>query len=183
MKFKNNIQTPEAEFNQSETMTFSSLDIDYLKKKTQNSPRNRYRICLHYSTDHRTQEMIICLKGFNYFRPHKHAQGCSESYHMLEGALDIYFFDDNGKVINVVKLASPNFENRENRDVIYRLSASLYHLVIPRTEWTIFHEVSTGPFNKNNFTKLASFAPTEDSDSKKIIEYCNKATNNNIYLL
>ena len=31
MKFKNNIQTPEAEFNQSETMTFSSLDIDYLK--------------------------------------------------------------------------------------------------------------------------------------------------------
>ena len=85
----------EAEFNQLPAKSVGTFDIESLKDKANKSFRKRYRICLHHSTDHLTQEMIICSKGFNYFRPHKHPLMYSESYHLIEGALDVYLFDDD----------------------------------------------------------------------------------------
>jgi|TARA_B100001964_G_C14208814_1_gene589459 glucose-6-phosphate isomerase len=173
----------EAEFNQLPAKSVGTFDIESLKDKANKSFRKRYRICLHHSTDHLTQEMIICLKGFNYFRPHKHPLMYSESYHLIEGALDVYLFDDDGAVIQIIKLASPNFKSGEKRDTLYRLSKPIFHLVIPRTEWTIYHEVATGPFNKNKSVEHAPFAPLDDCDSKEALEYCKKVTKNNIHLL
>ena len=173
----------EAEFNQLSVKSVGTFDIESLKNKTNKSPRKRYRICLHNSTDHLTQEMIICLKYFNYLRPHKHPLMFSESYHLIEGALDVYLFDDDGTVIQTIKLASPNFKNGEKRDTLYRLSKPIFHLLVPRTEWTIYHEVATGPFNKKKSVEYAPFAPLENSDPKEAVEYCKKVTKNNIHLL
>ena len=39
-------------------------------------------------------KMLICLNGFNYSKTHKHPAEVSESYHMIEGKIDIIFFDD-----------------------------------------------------------------------------------------
>ena len=112
--------------------------------------------------------MIICLKGSNYFRTHKHPKNFSESYFMIEGIIDIYLFDDAGKLLEKVNL------NASKGSFYYRLSKPIFHLVRPRTEWTIYHEVATGPFDKLNSIIYADFAPREDSESKIIEEYISK---------
>ena len=92
----------ESEFNNKNILSIGNKEIQYLKKKSILSPKNRYRICLHNNTNHLTQEMVICINGFSYIRPHKHPKNISESYHLIEGALDVYILDNSGKIINSV---------------------------------------------------------------------------------
>lgn len=153
----------EAEFNSEPIRAVGSLYIDHLKAMAHKSPRNRYRLCLHYDQAHLTQEMIICLNGFNYFQPHLHPGNRSESYHMIEGLMDVYLLDEKGKLIDTVRLAAPGTVGAESRPFMYRLSAPIYHLVIPRSEWTIYHEVLTGPWSKDTVVSYAPFAPSENN--------------------
>lgn len=163
-----NIFFEEAEFNQKSIKSISSDDIHYLKKKALETKRQRYRLCLHSDVNHLTQEMIICLKGKNYFRTHKHPLNYSESYYMIEGCIDIYLFDNNGNFLEKVNLCS------NSGSFYYRLSGSIFHLVIPRTEWTIYHEVATGPFDKKKSIIFADFAPDENDDKSVIDNYINQ---------
>ena len=105
-----------AEFNQKKIFQVNNNLINYLKKKASESELNRYRICLHENEDHKTQEMLICLTGFNYFKTHKHPVEVSESYHMIEGKINIIFFDDNQNFVGKVSLGTGKEEN-----FIYRL--------------------------------------------------------------
>ena len=93
-------------FNKKPIVTFGKKEIKVLKKYTSKNPKNRFRICLHTNQSHLTQEMLICTKGFSYIRPHKHPRNISESYHVLEGALNVYILNNKGKIVNVVKLSA-----------------------------------------------------------------------------
>jgi len=153
----------EAEFNQNDYRLIGKQDIHYLKQMTLKSARSRYRLCLHSDQTHLTQEMIICMKGFNYLQPHLHPSNRSESYHLIEGMLDVYLFDEQGGLIDIIKLSGANTPQigTESRNFMYRLSAPIYHLMIPRTEWLVYHEVTTGPWNREA-AQFASFAPSGD---------------------
>jgi len=154
--------SPEAEFDINEYRSVGRQDVAYLKEMALKSPRNRYRLCLHSDQNHLTQEMIICLKDFSYFHPHYHPANRSESYHMIEGMLDIYLLDETGALIDTIKLGAPDTIGTESRSFMYRLSKPIYHLTVPRSEWTVYHEILTGPFNKDTTVHYASFAPSED---------------------
>ena len=82
-------------------------------------------------------------------------------------------FNDKGKVIDKIYLSS--FKNK-NSQFMYRLSKPYFHTMIPRSKWTIWHEVSTGPFTKkkNQFAKYADFAPSENSKKIEINSFINK---------
>jgi cupin fold WbuC family metalloprotein len=178
LKKRTEIGTAEAEFNTEAYRLVGQQDITYLKKKTLKSKRKRYRLCLHSDHDHLTQEMIICLNGFSYFQPHRHPGNRSESYHLIEGLLDVYLFSENGKHIDTVKLAAPGanqvYENN-SRAIMYRLSEPLFHLTIPRSEWTIYHEILTGPFDKEIAVQYGDFAPTE-KDTAGVQQYLCQIT-------
>ncbi len=157
-----NPKSAEAEFNSESIRSIGSKYIDYLKTMAIKSPRNRYRLCLHHDASHLTQEMIICLNGFNYFQPHLHPGNRSESYHMIQGVMDVYLFDESGGLVDTVELAASGIQGAETRSFMYRLSAPIYHLMIPRSEWTIYHEVLTGPWSKEEVVSYAPFAPSEN---------------------
>ena len=127
---KNNIY---AEFNKKKIISYN---LNYLKKlrlKARRNKKNRYRICLHNSTSHLTQEMLISLNGFSYIRPHKHPKNVSESYHLIKGAINIYILDNKGKLIKIIKLREQKYNNKKKSHdgFIYRISAPYYHLTIP----------------------------------------------------
>jgi len=151
------------------------VDIEYLKMKATESIRNRYRLCLHQDVSHHTQEMIICLKGFTYFQPHRHPAGHSESYHLIEGLLDVYLFNEQGCLLETVRLAAPGSYNDASRAFMYRLSFPIYHFVVPLSEWTIYHEVLTGPWNKDSINHYAPFAP-EENDVEAVNAFVHKLT-------
>ena len=145
----------ESEFDLNAVKIVKGKDLNYLIRKAQKTKRKRYRFCLHENTNHLTQEMIICLNGFTYIRPHRHLEKRSESYHMIKGSMDVYLFKNNGKILDIIRLDS----NKNKKNSIF------FHTIFPRSKKTIYHEVLTGPFNEKNLI-FAKFAP-ENSCSKK----------------
>lgn len=170
------VGSSEAEFNSKAYRSVGKQDIAHFKRMALKSPRNRYRLCLHSDQTHQTQEMIICLKGFNYFHPHFHPVNRSESYHMIEGVLDVYLLDEKGGLIEIIKLGAPGTAEvgTESRDFMYRLSAPIYHLMIPRSEWIVYHEITTGPWN-DEAVYYAPFAPSGE-DWEEVEKFVNRVT-------
>jgi cupin fold WbuC family metalloprotein len=131
--------------------------IRFLKQQAAISPRKRARICAHRDSADPLHEMLIALSAESYIHPHKHL-GRSESFHIVEGTVDVVVMDDAGEVIEVVALGDP----ASGRKFYYRLDDSLYHTLLIRSSFLVVHEVTTGPFDRSG-TLLASFAPS-DSD-------------------
>ncbi len=131
-------------------------DIELLKDKASKNPRRRIRICAHKDTEDTLHEMLIIHSKGAYVRPHKHLNK-SESFHIIEGHLEIVIFDEAGsidKVINMGDYASGNI-------FYYRLSESCFHTVVPISDIVVFHETTNGPFKRED-TIFAPWAPKED---------------------
>ena len=134
-------------------------DLARIKEDACAAPLRRSRICAHVSADDPVQEMIIAMCRDSYIAPHRHV-GKSESFHIIEGQADIYFFEESGEITRIVSLSSDSPEG-----FYYRLSAPLYHMVLPHGPMLVIHETITGPFNPDE-SMLAPFAPpTEDADA------------------
>jgi len=116
--------------------------IDTLKEEALKSEDKRFRFCLHLSNDHLTQEMIIVFHIDTILSPHRHPLGRSESYHIIEGTMNQYFFDDDANIINAIRLG----EKEHNKKFFYRLSSHTWHLPVPTSEFVVYHETITGPF-------------------------------------
>ncbi len=131
-------------------------DIESLKSRALENVRERARLCAHQSTDDSVHEMLIVHTKGTYIPPHKHL-GKSESFHIVEGRLDIVIFDGAGNVIEVVEMG----EYASGATFFWRISENSYHSVIPRTDIVVFHETTKGPFKREDFVH-APWAPKEN---------------------
>lgn len=142
-----------------EVVVVDSGVIDFLKQKAEENPRHCCRLCLHGNTDDRLHEMLIVQKQHMYVPPHKHL-GKSESFHMLEGDMGVVLFDEAGKVERVIRLCAPG----GGRAFCYRLGAETFHTVVPLSAWAVFHEVTNGPFRREEMVK-PSWAPADGDEA------------------
>ena len=133
-------------------------DIKWLKESAADNRRKRCRLCAHGDINDALHEMLIVLDKETYIRPHKHA-GKSESFHIIEGAADIVVFDNEGNIIEVVRMG----DYRSGRTFYYRISDPYYHTPLIRSDCLVFHETTNGPFKRDD-TVFAEWAP-EDSDN------------------
>jgi glucose-6-phosphate isomerase len=159
----------EAEFNTEPICEVDETTIEALKRRTDTSPRGRFRLCLHRNTDHPVQEMVIVCDRGTYFRPHRHPQIKGESLHMIEGELTVFFFDDTGNVTRTVDLGAPN----TGKTFYYRQDGDIWHLHVPRTDRVVFHETRTGPFNRELDNEYAPWSPDE-ADSAAVAAFMKK---------
>ena len=132
------------------------VDIESLKALAAKNARKRIRLCAHPDIQDNLHEMIIVHARDAYVRPHKHI-GKSESFHVIEGLLLVVVFDDEGSKIEEIPMGYMN----SGQPFYYRLSANLYHTVIPQQDFVVFHEVTKGPFDRLD-TVFAPWAPAED---------------------
>jgi glucose-6-phosphate isomerase len=121
---------------------FNSKYIKLLKLKADKSKKKSYRILFHKDNSHLTHEMMICFKKNALIPVHKHPINRSESYHILEGSMNVYFFEDDGKPIGYISLS------KKKDQVFYRQSFSKFHLLVPTSKYLVYHETITGPFLK-----------------------------------
>ncbi len=119
------------------------IQIAKLKQIALNHPLKRSRLCLHKNREEAVQEMIIVAHRDSYFEGHQHPLTKPESYHIIEGELEVNIFSDTGQVIKKI-LLSHNANPR-----MYRIQGNIWHQPIPISEWVVYHEVYTGPFNKD----------------------------------
>ena len=133
-------------------------EIEFLKQQAIQSMRRRARICAHQTNEDALHEMLIAITSDSYIHPHKHVDK-SESFHIVEGLVDVVIFDDSGVIENVIALGPQG----SGRSFYYRLSDSRFHTLIIHSDVLVIHEVTNGPFDKTQ-TKFALFAPSENDD-------------------
>jgi cupin fold WbuC family metalloprotein len=133
----------------------SRREIEFLKERVRLAPRGRVRLCAHASNDDPLHEMMIVLSRETYIRPHKHHDK-SESFHVIEGRVDLVILDDHGAVTKVLELG----DLASGRSFYHRLSQPLFHTLLIRTELLVIHETTNGPFKPGDAI-LAPWAPEE----------------------
>ena len=103
--------------------------------------------------------MIICLARGTYVRPHRHV-GKSESFHIMEGELDVVLFEDDGAVREVIRMGS----YQSGQVFFYRLMEPRFHTVLVRSPHVLVHETTNGPFDPAD-TEFATWSPAEGDPS------------------
>lgn len=139
-------------------------DIQNIKEESSNTELKRARICTHRDTIDKLHEMFIVLSNGTYIRPHKHLNE-AESMHIIEGVVDIILFDEKGNITEVIKMG----DYSSGKIFYYRIDKPIYHAQIIHSDYLIVHEVTTGPFNKEE-TMYASWSP-DDKDKNAVKLY------------
>ena len=141
-------------------------EIANLKRMAEASPTGRFRLCLHQTTNAAVQEMIIaCPKG-TYFRPHRHPAGKSESCHIIDGEMTIVVLDDDGQIEHRASLSSRN----PHKSIVFRLNAMKWHIPVMESDFVVYHEVYTGPYDRDQDVQHAAFSP-EETDAEAVRDY------------
>lgn len=148
----------ESIFSHQNILEITNETINDLKRRAQLSPRKRFRLCMHHSTIHETQEMLIVFHKDTFMPPHRHPKGKSESYHLIEGTMTVCFFDDDGQVTRTIEME----QYGGAKTFLYRLSDNEWHTPIATSEWLVYHETYTGPFIKDIDVEFPHWAPQEE---------------------
>jgi cupin fold WbuC family metalloprotein len=138
-----------------DVVTVGSADFTEMKRLAMLNPRQRIRLCAHQSPADSLHEMFIIHAKGCYVRPHKHV-GKTESMAILEGEADIVLFNEDGAIRQVVKMG----DFSSGKQFYYRLSDPIYHTLLIRTDFLVFHECTEGPFIREN-TIFPEWAPVD----------------------
>jgi cupin fold WbuC family metalloprotein len=133
----------------------TTADAQCIVRMGTTNARKRARLCAHPDSTDRLHEMLIVLDRGTYIRPHRHANK-AESFHIIEGELDVVIFQDDGTVREVVRMGPYG----SGRAFYYRIMEPCYHSVLVNTPHALFHETTNGPFDCNG-TEFAPWSPAE----------------------
>ena len=130
-------------------------DIHELMRLAMLNPRQRVRLCAHRAPKDLLHEMFIVHMRDCYVRPHKHL-GKVESMAVLLGEVDVVLFNDDGSIRKVIPMGT-----QHSGKVFYqRLTDPIYHTLLIRSEFLVFHEITEGPFLRES-TIFPDWAPVE----------------------
>jgi len=136
--------------------------IEHIKHIAQNHPMQRARINFHHSDDSIVHEMIIAMTEETVVEPHRHLNKC-ESFHLMEGKVRIGFINEDGIIVNIVELSKGATE-------YYRLNTPDYHIVLPISEMVVIHEVTNGPFVKDESSSNLKLPKEKIDEIRKAIK-------------
>ncbi|HUR55719.1 MAG TPA: WbuC family cupin fold metalloprotein [Gemmataceae bacterium] len=141
-------------------------DVALVKQKGTTNARKRARLCAHPGPTDTLHEMLIVLDRGTYIRPHRHGSK-AESFHIIEGELDVVIFHDDGAVREVVRMGPYS----SGKAFYYRIMEPCYHSVLIHTPYALFHETTNGPFNRTD-TEFAPWSPAEGGEG--VAEFVEK---------
>jgi cupin fold WbuC family metalloprotein len=150
---------PEVFYSDNSIVKVASHEIGYLKDQAMAQPRLRSRLCTHPDVENTLHEMLIVHTKETYVRPHMHINR-SESFHVIEGEMDVILFDDLGQIQQVIGMAP----YPSNKVFYYRLNQELFHSLIIRSDIAVFHEVTNGPFDPIS-TVFPDWAPEQKTEN------------------
>ena len=148
-------ESDEVLYPDEDVIALSTSDLYELKQMAKLNTSQKIRLCAHQHPQQSLHEMfIVHAKGF-YVRPHKHL-GKVESMSVLEGEVDVVLFQDDGSIYQIVEMGPPG----SGKKFYNRLGQPIYHTLLIRTDFLIFHEITEGPFLRKK-TIFPDWAPLE----------------------
>lgn len=97
--------------------------------------------------------MLIASNRATYIAPHRHPSK-SESFLVLEGLADVFLFNNDGSVREVIPMGPLG----SGRPFLYRMPAQQFHALIVTSDVLVFVESTKGPFDEKQ-TEYAAWAP------------------------
>ena len=152
-------ESPEVFYPGTDPVVVDASDVDRLARTALASPRKRARLCTHPTAEDALHEMIITLPREAYVRPHKHL-GKTESFTVLQGEADLILFNDDGSVRQVIAMGPLD----SAKPFYHRTARPVYHTLIVRSAHLVFHEVTSGPFRREQ-TVFPDWAPDGTDES------------------
>jgi cupin fold WbuC family metalloprotein len=128
-------------------------EIAFLKARAAETPRKRTRLCAHPDPGHTLHEMLIVHGRDAYVRPHRH-HGKPESLHVIEGTASALLFAQDGRLGRRIPMGPPG----SGAAFFYRVETAVYHSLVIDSEWFVFHEATSGPFDPAQ-TEWAPWSP------------------------
>ncbi len=125
-----------------EIVCINAPDLDVIRQAAQSSPLGRARYCLHPSHDDPVQQMIVAFIKDSRVPVHRHRQK-SESFHVIEGELEVQLYNDSGSKVETIKMGTME----SGLTFVYRINTDTWHTVKPLSPMVIIHEILTGPFD------------------------------------
>ena len=110
--------------------------IDFLLKESLRIDKEIVRLCLHNSESSELMSMLILVRDFYIYPPHKH-DWKDESYTVVRGSMEYQEFEPNGKLIFSQYL--------KQGDTILN-NSKRFHTIIPKDKLICFIENTIGPF-------------------------------------
>ncbi|EDT6888322.1 WbuC family cupin fold metalloprotein [Salmonella enterica subsp. enterica] len=126
--------------------------IDIAKK----SERLRAHLSLHESHKDKVQMVLIALIKGTYIPPHFHKNIWQwEYFQIINGEVELYIFDENGKVRNIFQLGG------KNGALFAKIEPNTIHTLICRSSLAVVLEVKEGPFIELDAKVVPCWAFTE----------------------
>ena len=144
--------------NKNKIVTFNKTIVSKLKKLADKSKNKRSRVIIHLDRNSKVNEMIICLKKNSYIQPHIHPISKTESYHIIEGEMNVFIFNQKGKILKIVKMGV----HKKGYIFYYRMNIGIFHMPVATSRYCVYHEVFAGPFKKRRDVKYSKWSPNQN---------------------
>lgn len=125
-----------------------------MAEAARSAPRRRTHATMHDELSDPIQRVVIALQPGTYIRPHRHAEGVWEMFAVLDGALAVLTFDDDGRVTKRVEL-------RPGGDRMAQVPPGTWHSLVALAPDTLAFEVKPGPYRPLTDKDFAAWAPAE----------------------
>ena len=110
--------------------------IDFLLKESIRINKEIVRLCLHNNESSELMSMLILVRDFYIYPPHKH-DWKDESYTVVKGSMEYQEFEPNGEIITS--------EYLNEGDTILN-NCRGFHTIKPKEKLLCFIENTIGPF-------------------------------------
>lgn len=120
-------------------MIFDSKILDELSDCAKANPRLRQSLDLRTSPEDNSQRMLNALEPGTVMPIHRH-RNTSETMVMVRGALEEYLYDENGKLIDTIFMAT------NGKHSIIQLEKGQWHSLKCLEEGTIIFEAKDGAY-------------------------------------
>jgi cupin fold WbuC family metalloprotein len=127
------------------------------------SPRKRVHHNLHPRLDDNVQRLCIAMEPGTYVRPHRHMEPKTwEILLVLRGAVALLVFDDSGRVLERIELATGG------KVSAVEIPADTWHAVASMETGTVVFEVKQGPYAPITEANYAPWSPPDGVRAERL---------------
>ncbi|MGE5517561.1 MAG: WbuC family cupin fold metalloprotein [Bacteroidota bacterium] len=132
----------------------SASQLSTMAADAATAPRRRTHATLHDDLADPVQRVVIALQPGTYVRPHRHADDVWELFAVLDGALAVLIFAEDGTVLRRVEL-------RAHGDRMVQVAPGAWHTIVALAPDTTAFEIKPGPYRANTDKNFAAWSPAE----------------------
>ena len=143
MNFKLKKISDEVYYSTSDLCQLETKDIKKLIFRTKKKGLEKFRICFHKNTKDKIHQMLIYHSKNYVCKPHKN--NYPETTIILEGKMDLIFYDKFKKIKKIVKMG----DYKTKKKFFCLIKKNEFASVKINSKYVIFFEITGGPFIKD----------------------------------